>query len=142
MSEEVVDQVHSLQQLGHSFVEALRQRDFIELATLFQPGVRGRVLTDSGMLTPDECGEVVACYRKWFAAADQFELLDSRASAVADRLSLYYRFRMHDHEGWFLVEQQAYASVEDGKIADFDLLSSGFRPISGPPTPWVHHPGA
>ncbi len=47
---------------------------------------------------------------------------------MADRQTVSYRFRGHNDDGPFLVEQQAYLTEEDGRIAWMRVLCSGFRP--------------
>ena len=49
-----------------------------------------------------------------------------------DRVHITYRVRQHEDQ-WYLVEQQAYCTIRDGKINKMDLLCSGFRPEATPP---------
>ena len=49
--------------------------------------------------------------------------------AFADRERVGYRFAVTNPEGRFLVEQQAYLEVEDGRIGWMRLVCSGFRPV-------------
>jgi TusA-related sulfurtransferase len=56
-----------------------------------------------------------------------------RVEPLADRISAWYRFLLHQQEGWEVIEQQMYLDVdEQGRVAAIDLLCSGFRPTGGP----------
>jgi TusA-related sulfurtransferase len=49
---------------------------------------------------------------------------------LQDVLSLHYRLRVHDrYSGWQVIEQNAYAVLQDGKIAVMRLVCSGFQTI-------------
>jgi len=51
---------------------------------------------------------------------------------VAGCLVLSYRFRLHDEDGWQLIEQHLMADVApDGRLEAFDLLCSGFLQTPG-----------
>jgi TusA-related sulfurtransferase len=44
-----------------------------------------------------------------------------------------YRFRLHDEDGWQVIEQHVVADVApDGRLEKIDLLCSGFLPVIGP----------
>ncbi len=114
--------------LGESFLEALEEQDFGRLETLFAPQVRFRALVP-GICEGKTSGEATSWLRRWFGDADKFQVLQSAADQVFDRLYLRYRLRVHDAGGgWQVLEQQAYCDVRDGRIADMWLLCSGFRP--------------
>lgn len=53
---------------------------------------------------------------------------DSEASEVGDRVHVAYLFEGVEEGEPYVVEQQLYGTVQDGKIAQADLLCSGFRP--------------
>ena len=57
------------------------------------------------------------------------ELVASEVEAVADRVRILYRIHEHEPDGWYLVEQVAYATVQDGRFADMNLACSGFRSV-------------
>jgi hypothetical protein len=58
----------------------------------------------------------------------ELHLLDARTDEVADRVHVSYRFEGVEEGEPYLVEQQLYCTVADGKVARADLLCSGFRP--------------
>ena len=53
---------------------------------------------------------------------------------IADRLLIQYRFTGHDEDGDFVVEQDTFAEVTDGRIASMRLVCSGFI-VTRPPEP-------
>jgi TusA-related sulfurtransferase len=115
--------------VGRFFVEALAAQDFQRIEALFAPQARFRGLLPSRTCEENTAGAATGWLRHWFAEADTIEVLQSTADKVFDRLYLNYRLRTHKPaQGWRLIEQQAYCSVQDGHIADMWLLCSGFRP--------------
>jgi hypothetical protein len=74
---------------------------------------------------------ISAVLRQWFEDSDEIESLERLESdAFADCERVGYRFRVHNPEGRFLVEQQAYLSARDGQIAWMRVLCSGYRPAA------------
>ena len=53
-------------------------------------------------------------------------MLRMGVSTMHDRVSLSYRFRVHN-ERWYVIEQRGYSNVVNGKITNLNLLCSGFR---------------
>lgn len=119
--------------LAERFVSALADRDFDRLGAAFAPDARFRYLIPPG---PGEVAGPEAIhtkYRQWFGDADVLELKGTWVAPLPDRLSVRYRFLLHEPDGWKEVEQQTYLDVdEDGFIAAIDLLCSGFRPVPEP----------
>ncbi|HBY98037.1 MAG: nuclear transport factor 2 family protein [Ardenticatenaceae bacterium] len=117
--------------LSQSFITALAAQDFDHLEALFAPQVRFRALVPPRICEGKTAGEATDWLRRWFGGADEFQILESAADQVFDRLYLRYRLRLHDViNGWRVIEQQAYGGVQEGHIADIWLLCSGFRPDS------------
>jgi hypothetical protein len=71
-------------------------------------------------------------FARWFGDTEDFELVEATVGDVAGRLHLRWRLRLRAERlgnGWFTVEQQAYAdAVASGRIARLDLLCTGYRP--------------
>jgi hypothetical protein len=117
--------------LGASFAQALSKKDFAALADLLHPEIDFAGLTprsgwEAG--TPDDV--IQGVLRKWFDDSDQIdELLHVDTDSFADRERVGYRFRVHNPEGEFLVDQQAYLTERDGKIGWMRVLCAGYRPI-------------
>ncbi len=118
--------------VAERFLQALQARDFRQLEACFHPEVRFCGLTPNGLREGTGAAEAARYLRRWFGDADVHELLAAGANQVVDRLHITYRFRTHDAEGWFEVEQQTYSTLADGRIQAMDLLCSGFRPIPVP----------
>jgi hypothetical protein len=118
--------------LGTSFAEALAKKDFDTLTSLLHPEIDFRGLTPRRSWEAGTPQDVVqGLLRQWFEDSDEIdELVSLAADSFADRERIGYRFRLHNPEGQFLVEQQAYMSERDGKIGWMRVLCSGFRPVS------------
>jgi ketosteroid isomerase-like protein len=117
--------------LGSEFAQALAAKDFDRVARLFAPDVEFRALTPRRYWEPGGPDEIVAgVLREWFEDSDEIEALEKlETDVVADRERVAYRFRIRNPEGVFLVEQQAYLSQRDGRIAWMRVLCTGYRPI-------------
>jgi hypothetical protein len=132
--------------LGEGFITALLAQDFTALETLLQPQVRFRALTPRRVCEAQTADEATAWFRLWFGDLDEIQVQQTASSQVFDRLHLNYRLRVHDViNGWRLIEQHAYAGVQDNHIADMWLICTGFRPDPTPdacslPNPNPHTP--
>ncbi len=125
-------QEEEIQETGQRFSVALNGRDFNSLQSIFDPDVRSRLLTPSGLATPMDASGLMDKYRQWFEQADYFEVQRMDVSCIGRRLSLSYRVLLQDEDGWSVLEQHACGSLKNGQIVRFDLLCSGFEPA---PTP-------
>lgn len=114
--------------VAHVFLTALTARDFQRLETCFHPASHFRALVPPGLREGTGPEETIGWLKKWFGGADHFEIVTSEIDQVADRLRMAYRIRLHDLDGWQVVEQQVYCTVKDERIESMDLLCSGFRP--------------
>ena len=115
--------------LGDRFVAALTAQQFETIESLFAPQTRFRALVPSRVCEGQTAGEATAWLQRWFGSADELQVLHSDMQQVFDRLYVSYRLRLHDViNGWRVIEQHAYGSVQAGRIADLWLLCSGFRP--------------
>lgn len=117
--------------LGEQFAEALAAKDFERITGLLDPGVDFRGLTPSRSWEAANADEVVTeVLPQWFEDSDHIEeLVEVEVGEMADRDHVSYRFRGHNGDGPFLVEQQAYLAERDGRIVWMRVLCSGFRPI-------------
>ena len=118
--------------LGTSFAEALAKKDFETVTALLHPEIDFRGLTPRRNWEAGSPAEVIhGILRKWFEDSDEIdELVAVETDSFADRERIGYRFRVHNPEGEFLVEQQAYLAERDGKIGWMRVVCSGFRPLS------------
>jgi hypothetical protein len=133
---------YRLQELSESFpveefFHAFGWRDWEGVESLLHPKLRFRALVPG----PENGGELrtaldaagaVRYLRSWFDGADNFELIKSESFLVGSRLYLSYRLRLHDEDGWQIIEQRMYCDVNDSVIEGLDLLCSGFMPEPQP----------
>jgi hypothetical protein len=125
----VLDEVRELREVGEAFLRALANRDFEALQACLQQDVSFRALVPSGIRQATDASGTVNRLRLWFGEADSFEMLRTEIGQVADRLSITYRIRLHDSDGWQVIEQRLYCDVgDDGRISTLDLQCSGFLP--------------
>lgn len=110
------------------FVETLAARDFPSLASCFSDDARFRALVPSGPKEADGPTDAAAYFHRWFAAYDRFDIVEGHAEHIADRRHLTWRFSVSAPDSSRLVEQHAFATVEDNRIVLMDVLCSGFRP--------------
>lgn len=123
---------------GRAFLEALTARDFESVEASLDPDIRFRGLLPGGLRELSGAAAVTDQLRSWFEEADAFEVEEIVAEDIADRLRISYRFRLHDEDGWAVIEQQAFCDVDDGRIERIDLVCSGFRPVAEPEAGDVH----
>lgn len=120
---------------GQSFLAAFAARDWGALETLFAPDALLRaVIPKSERPFRDRQGAADAAkqIRSWFQDADVFEILDSGVTPMVDRVHVWYRVRVHEPDGWSVVEQQLYLTPGSDGIRLCNLVCSGFRPIAVP----------
>ena len=91
-----------------------------------------RGLTPRRVWEADNPADVVqGILQKWFEDSDEIdELVSVETDRVADRERVGYRFRVHNPDGEYLVEQQAYVTEREGKIGWMRVLCSGYRPLA------------
>jgi hypothetical protein len=118
--------------LGQSFARALAAKDFDTVVELLHPEIDFRGLTPRRNWEADNPADVVqGILRTWFEDSDEIdELVNLETDSFADRERIGYRFRVHNPDGEFLVEQQAYLAERDGRIGWMRVLCSGYRPLS------------
>jgi TusA-related sulfurtransferase len=127
-------------EVGAAFLEALTTRDFTAARALLADGVRFRMLVPSELMTESDADATIGRFIGWFGKADTFEVEASTAGEVEGRATVTYRFRLHDADGWQVIEQHLMLDVgADARIAAIDLLCSGFRSIAASESDRVHH---
>ena len=128
----VVDQVVDGVELGRRFVTAIVAHDWDAVAACFMPDARFVAVVPREKPFRERAGreDATALIRAWFGDADITELVSSEVEPLADRVRIAYRIHEHEPDGWYLVEQVAYATLGDGGFADMNLACSGFRPTS------------
>ena len=115
-----------------SFVEGLAAQDFAVLGGALAAGACLRALLPSGLREWAGADAIADRFAYWFGDTEDFELVEAAVGEVGGRLHLQWRLRLRAERlgrGWFTVEQQAYADTdESGRIAQLDLLCTGYRP--------------
>jgi hypothetical protein len=149
--------------LGERFVKALVRGDFDEMRSVLHPDVRFRGLSPHKFLKAspaDPVGGVIRAYRLWFfeGAEGAFEgdhpvellSISVRPFGGGGRFKLSYEIRERSREmaevfrrdglgqvpddiDW-LVDQEAYYDVLDGRIAWMIVLCGGYQPLVPVPT--------
>lgn len=114
--------------IGARLVQAIAAQDTAAISTCFADDAQFRALISPGLRERTGGAEVAALIAGWFADSTELALVDSQASAVGDRVHVAYRFEGVEDGEPYVVEQRLYGKVQDGKIAQADLLCSGFRP--------------
>jgi hypothetical protein len=116
--------------LGRAFAEALGRKQFDSVMALLDPEI------DFGALTPRREWQASGAssviddvLRRWFKDTDDIqEIVAIETGSVGDREHVSYRFQGRNEDGPFVLEQQAYYSERDGRIAWMRVLCSGYRP--------------
>jgi hypothetical protein len=119
--------------LGRRFVDAIVAHDWEALASCFAPDTRLVAVVPKEHAFRERNGREAATkqLQTWFGDADVTELVSSEIEPLADRVRIVYRIHEHEPDGWYIVEQIAYATVGEEGFADVNLACSGFRPVSG-----------
>ena len=128
----VVDQVVAGVELGRRFVDSIVAHDWDGVAACFTADARFVAVVPREKPFREKAGreDATALIRAWFGDADITELVSVEVEPLADRFRIAYRIHEHEPDGWYLVEQVAYATLGDGGFADMNLACSGFRPTS------------
>jgi TusA-related sulfurtransferase len=118
-------------EVGAAFVDALASRRFTAARSLLADHVRFQMLLPRGSATESGAGASIGRFIGWFADADVFEVESSSVGEVEGRAAAIYRFRLHDADGWQVIEQHLMLDVgTDGRVEAIDLLCSGFRSLA------------
>src|SRR5256714_15038948 len=120
-------------EVGAAFLDALTTREYAAARALLADDVRFRMLVPSGVMRESDAEATIGRFIGWFGDADPIEVVASSSGEVEGRAAITYRFRLHDADGWQVIEQHLMLDVgADGRIAAIDLLCSGFRSIAAP----------
>jgi ketosteroid isomerase-like protein len=114
--------------VGRRLVEAIAEQDVAAIAACFAADTHFRALIPPGFRERTGAGETAALIAAWFADSTELDLVDSETGEVGDRVHIAYRFEGIEDGQPYVVEQQLYGTVGDGKIERAELVCSGFRP--------------
>jgi hypothetical protein len=118
--------------IGERFAQALAAKDRAALRDILDPALDFKALTPRRFWEASSADALVdeVILGAWFEPKDHIDSLEEvRTSSVADRDHVSYRLHLTNPDGAFLVEQQAYFSVEDERIVYLRILCSGYRPV-------------
>jgi hypothetical protein len=122
--------------IGELFAQALARKDVNGLLGVLDPEIDFRGLTPGRFWEASSAQALVddIILGAWFEAGDHIDALEHvQLGSVADRHRVSYLLRVSNPDGDFLVEQQAYFGVENGRINWLRILCSGYRAIGGDP---------
>ncbi len=114
--------------VGARLVHAIAAQDEAAIAECFCDDATFRALIPSGMREragPDETAALIAA---WFGDSTVIDLVETRTDEVGGRLHLTYRFEGVEDGQPYVVQQELFCTLDDGKIAAADLICSGFLP--------------
>lgn len=114
--------------VSEQLVAGIASQDSALIAACFTDDAQFRALTPPGLRERSGAAEAAALIAGWFEDSTELGLLDTRVDEVGDRSHISYRFAGVEDGERYIVEQNLYCTVRDGKIERADLLCSGFRP--------------
>jgi ketosteroid isomerase-like protein len=117
--------------VAERFVQALARRDRAGLLEVLAPDVDFRGMTPGRFWESSEAEDLVdRVLFSWFEEQDVVEeVLAVSRDWVVDRERIGWRLAVRCPDGKHVVEQQAYLSVADGRIAWLRVMCSGFRKV-------------
>jgi hypothetical protein len=114
--------------ISQRLVAGIAAQDEAAIAACFADEAQFRALIPPGLRERTGAAEAAALIAAWFGDSTELDLLETRADDVGDRFHISYRFAGVEEGEPYVVEQQIYCTIGDGKIERADLLCSGFRP--------------
>ncbi len=118
-----------LQRFGEEWIQTIQDRDFQRLEQFCQPCIVSHLLTPKRSVSLENIADLIAKYRLWFGECVNFKLETSRIERVGERLGIFYRFHLQEHDDWYDIEQQLYCTLKDGRVEQLYLLCSGFQVV-------------
>jgi ketosteroid isomerase-like protein len=116
--------------VAERYVDAIARRDHVALRSLLAPDVDFRGMTPARFWEANDPDGVVEALASWFEPQDVVEeVLAVDRDTVVDRERVGYRFRVRCPDGHYVVEQQAYLTIDDGRITWMRSVCSGFRKV-------------
>ncbi|HVS68440.1 MAG TPA: hypothetical protein VHE56_07810 [Mycobacteriales bacterium] len=119
------------QSVAEAFAQAVAAKDHDRIRELMGPDLDWRAMTPRKIWEASDAEGVIDAVKVWFGDTDDIERLEAvETDSFADRERVGYRLRINNPDGEHLVEQQAYLTLQDGKIAWMRIMCSGYRPVS------------
>ena len=114
--------------IGAELVKAIAALDASAIEACFTQDTHFRALVPPGLREKTGATEIAKYIHGWFSDSTVLELVDSKIGGLGEKVHISYRFRGVEEGKPYLIEQQLYCVVQDGKIRKADLLCSGFVP--------------
>ena len=120
--------------LGVEFARAFCARDQERIRELVDPELDFRALTPNKYWeSTDVDGLLEILFTRWIEDTDEIRGIEKiEHDSFEDRDRVGYRFRVANAKGEYLVEQQAYVTERDGRIAWMRMVCSGWRRDTSP----------
>jgi ketosteroid isomerase-like protein len=119
---------NSAGEVTRRFLDAIAERDYAGMRACLADDTRLRALVPTRLRDEEGADAVVERFRFWWDDIEDFHLIEGDADDMADRTHLRYRIGGRDEGVESVMEQHAYATVEDGRITALNLVCSGWRP--------------
>jgi hypothetical protein len=116
--------------VARRFLDCIAVQDFEGLAASFSDEVRLRALLPGDIKEWEGPERVTATFVRWFGNTNDFELVDAAVDDLGSRVHMFWQARVRADrlgDGWFRVEQHAYAEIDDhDRIQHLWLACSGY----------------
>ena len=111
-----------------ALVKAIAAQDVTAIAACFTDDAQIRALVPHALRERTGGTETAALIARWFGDSTELDLIDSHSGEVGGKFHVSYRFQGIEEGKPYVIEQQLYCTLRDGKIQRVDLLCSGFLP--------------
>jgi len=116
--------------VARRFLVGLAAQDFEVLAATLSDEVRLRALLPGDTKEWEGPDRVKATFIRWFGNTQGFELIGTAVDDLGPRVHMWWQARVRAErlgEGWFRVEQHAYADTDEhNRIQHLWLTCSGY----------------
>ncbi len=115
--------------LGTEFARAFGARDRERIRELVGSEFDFRALTPRKIFEASDADRLLEIlFDTWIVEGDEITAIEKlEHDSFADRERVGYRFRIANERGQYLLEQQAFVTERDGRIAWMRLVCSGWR---------------
>ena len=120
--------VHTVEQLGEDWIQAIIGKDFGHIMALCHLDVKSTLLLPKRIDQLENSADLTGKVEDWFSEYDFIKKEYSRVAMVGEKLGIFYRFRCMESGGTDMIEQQLYCTIREGRIEQLRLICSGFQP--------------
>jgi TusA-related sulfurtransferase len=129
LQDERVERLRSLQ-VGEEWIRMIVEGKPEQLESFCQPAVVSQILTPRRYLNLENAADLAARFRQWFGNYREIQVEESRVELVGERLGIFYRFLLREPEGWSMIAQQLFCTMQEGRVANLHLVCSGFQAVA------------